>query len=71
MHAMILELLKNHLKAKTRALDVGSGSGCFTTLMAKMMEGKGFVYGIDHLKELTELSEKNIKKSNADLLDKG
>jgi protein-L-isoaspartate(D-aspartate) O-methyltransferase len=33
MHAMILELLKNHLKDGKRALDVGSGSGYFTTLM--------------------------------------
>jgi protein-L-isoaspartate O-methyltransferase len=35
---MALELLKDHLKGKNRALDIGSGSGYFTTLMAKLMD---------------------------------
>jgi len=39
------------LKGKKRALDIGSGSGYFTTLMAKLMDN-GFVYGIDHVHEL-------------------
>ena len=43
-------MFKDHLKGKSRALDVGSGSGYFTTLMANMMEGSGFVYGVEHIK---------------------
>jgi len=31
----------------------------------------GFVYGIDHIKELTSMSLKNIKKSHKDLLNDG
>ena len=48
MDAMCLELLKESLVGKKRALDIGSGSGYFTTLMAKTMEN-GFVYGVDHI----------------------
>ena len=51
-------------------LDVGSGSGYFTALMATMMTD-GFVYGIDHIKELTEMSLKNISKNHSNLLDDG
>lgn len=63
MDAICLELLKDHLNGKGRALDIGSGSGYFTTLMANLNKG-GFVYGIDHIKELTELSQKNVSKNN-------
>jgi protein-L-isoaspartate O-methyltransferase len=42
-----------------RALDVGSGSGYFTTLMSSMMKD-GYVYGIEMVKELTKTSMKNI-----------
>ena len=31
----------------------------------------GFVYGVDHIKELTEMSLKNIQKNHSDLLDDG
>ena len=55
MDAMILELLKQHLVGKKRALDIGSGSGYFTTCMAKVLEN-GFVYGVEHIKELVEIS---------------
>jgi len=61
--------LKDHLGASKRSLDVGSGSGYFTTVMAKL--SGGFVYGVDHIKELTTMSLKNIKKSHSDLLDDG
>jgi hypothetical protein len=37
--------------------------------MAKL--SGGFVYGIDHIKELTTMSLKNIKKSHKDLLNDG
>ena len=49
---MILELLKDNLKGKSRALDVGCGSGYLTTMMAKLMGESGYVYGIDHIPQL-------------------
>jgi protein-L-isoaspartate(D-aspartate) O-methyltransferase len=66
IHAISLELLKDHLKGKNRALDVGSGSGYFTTLMAKLM-AEGFVYGVDHIPELVTLAKKNVGKNNSKL----
>ena len=51
--------MKDNLIGKTRALDVGSGSGYFTTLMSKMM-GNGFVYGVEHIKELSNTAVKNM-----------
>jgi len=62
--------LKNNLENSKRVLDVGSGSGYFTCLMSKMMNG-GFVYGVDHIKELTQLSVKNIEKNHKNLLNDG
>jgi len=38
--------------------------------MSKVMDG-GFVYGIDHIKELTEIGFKNINKHNSDLINDG
>lgn len=70
MDAISLELLKDHLVGKRRALDIGSGSGYFTTLMSKLMQD-GFVYGVDHMKELTELSKNNVKKHNDKLITEG
>ena len=37
MHAWCLELLSDRLRPGSQALDVGSGSGYFTVLMAAMM----------------------------------
>ncbi|CAG9765516.1 unnamed protein product [Ceutorhynchus assimilis] len=71
MHAHALELLKNQLINGTRALDVGSGSGYLTACMAKLMGTKGVAVGIDHIPELIDLSEKNVKKANSDLLNSG
>ena len=69
MHAYCLELLKDYLKPGQKALDVGFGSGYLTVAMSKMMEDKGTVVGIEHIKELCDFAEKNISKNNKDLLD--
>ena len=37
MHAHALEVLKDHLKEGSRALDVGSGTGYLTACMAIMV----------------------------------
>jgi len=35
------------------------------------MMGNGFVYGLDHIEELVNISKENIKKNNSELLDSG
>jgi len=71
MHAYALELLKKQLQEGNKALDVGSGSGYLTVCFAKMVGPTGKVVGIDHIKELVDWSESNVKKNNADLLASG
>ncbi|CAL2045371.1 CBN-PCM-1 protein [Caenorhabditis brenneri] len=71
MHAAALDYLQNHLVAGANALDVGSGSGYLTVCMAKMIGNTGTVVGIEHMPELVELSKKNIKKNNRELIENG
>jgi protein-L-isoaspartate O-methyltransferase len=47
MHAMILELFKDKISEKSRILDVNSGCGYFTTIMAKI--SGNYVYGISQI----------------------
>lgn len=68
MHAHALELLSGHLTEGASCLDVGSGSGYLTACMAHMVGETGCAVGIEHIKELTELSIKNVNKDNPDLL---
>ena len=68
---MALELLKDHLKGKNRALDIGSGSGYFTVLMSKLMGDQGFVYGMEHIPELVTQAKANVTKNHTQLLDDG
>ena len=69
MHAYCLELLKDYLKPGNKALDVGFGSGYLTVAMSKMMEDKGTVVGVEHIKELCTFATENISKHNKKLLD--
>ncbi|KAJ3111235.1 hypothetical protein HDU96_005892 [Phlyctochytrium bullatum] len=87
MHAMCLELLKNHLKPGSKALDVGSGSGYLSAIMAHLVRTDpsssssppksgsplphGRVVGIDHIPELVEFSLRNVRGDCPDLLDDG
>ncbi|KAJ8431414.1 hypothetical protein Cgig2_004446 [Carnegiea gigantea] len=65
MHAMCLELLKDHLQPGMRALDVGSGTGYLTACFAMMVGPEGRAVGIEHIPELVSWSIENIKKSLA------
>ena len=69
-HAIALELLKNNLIGKTRALDIGSGSGYLAVCMSLMMEG-GFTYGIENQDSLFKKAIENIKKNHGELIDDG
>ncbi|CAJ1357452.1 unnamed protein product [Effrenium voratum] len=71
MHAHALELLERHLRPGMRALDVGSGSGYLSAVMARMVGEEGKVIGIDYLWPLVDLAVANVHKADADLLNSG
>eukprot|EP01083_Nonionella_stella_P129443 392785_1 len=71
MHARALEDLYDKLQPGCKVLDVGSGSGYLSVCMAYMVGNRGQVIGIEHIKELHELSIKNINKSHKNLLRSG
>ncbi|SPO05525.1 related to protein-L-isoaspartate(D-aspartate) O-methyltransferase [Cephalotrichum gorgonifer] len=78
MHATATENLIDYIvptdaRPAPRVLDIGSGSGYLTHLMAELVGDKGLVVGVEHIRELKELGEKNMAKG-ADgraLLDSG
>jgi len=71
LHVTDMELLKDHIFPGAKVLDVGCGSGFLCTAFSKMMNDQGTVIGIEHIKELAQLSITNISKNNKHLLDKG
>lgn len=71
LHATDMELLNDHIVPGAKVLDVGCGSGYLCVAFSKMMSDKGLVIGIEHIKELAELSITNISKNHKDLLDNG
>ncbi|KAI1207518.1 S-adenosyl-L-methionine-dependent methyltransferase [Annulohypoxylon truncatum] len=46
-----------------RVLDIGSGSGYLTHVLAELVGEDGVVVGLEHIKELKELGERNMAKS--------
>jgi len=68
MHATCLELLEEHVTENSRILDVGSGSGYLTASLALMAGPGSFVLGVEKHRELAELSIRNIRSSNPELL---
>ena len=76
MHAYALEYLypalKNFLNLNPknfRLLDIGSGSGYLTVCLSKLIKDQGTVIGIEHIPELYQKGENNIKKHHKNLLD--
>ncbi|RAL61971.1 hypothetical protein DID88_002460 [Monilinia fructigena] len=86
MHASALEYLLPYLEEGMRVLDVGSGSGYLTAVMAELVFSpspsssssscsssqnpgeingarRGKVVGLDHIRELRDLGEGNVRKS--------
>ncbi|HLC89842.1 MAG TPA: protein-L-isoaspartate O-methyltransferase [Patescibacteria group bacterium] len=60
--AFMLELLKPETGQKI--LDIGSGSGWTTALLAEIVGPKGKVYGLERVADLKEFGEKNLAKYN-------
>lgn len=54
-----------------RVLDVGSGSGFSSTVLARMAGERGHTVGIDHANELVKQARTNVMRSHADLLHTG
>lgn len=77
MHAYALELLRDHLRPGARCLDVGSGSGYLTSVMAHMVAAGGTevgkAIGVEHIPELHEASLANVREdpSSRQLLESG
>ena len=69
LHSYCLEALKDHLIEGSTVLDVGFGSGYLTAAMSKMMNDKGTVIGIEHIKELYDFGLNNICKHHNYLID--
>lgn len=59
--AFTLELLQP--KQEERILDVGSGSGWTTALMAHVVGAGGRVYGVEVVPELVEFGRRNLEQS--------
>ena len=68
LHAYCLEALKDYLVEGSNALDIGFGSGYLTVAMSKMMNDKGCVIGIEHIKNLYEFGFQNICKNHKQLI---
>lgn len=72
MHAICLELLKDHLQPGNHVLDVGAGTGYLTAIFALMVGESGRSVGVEHIPELTAKAIENVQKSKAAcLLDTG
>ncbi|KFA70078.1 hypothetical protein S40285_03303 [Stachybotrys chlorohalonatus IBT 40285] len=68
MHASAIEhvlpyLIPSSTSPAPRVLDIGSGSGYLTHVMAELVGPRGLVVGLEHIPELRDLGESNMRKS--------
>jgi protein-L-isoaspartate(D-aspartate) O-methyltransferase len=73
MHASACESLLPYLHPGASILDIGSGSGYLTAVLANLVGPSGTVIGIDHIQPLVALAQSNMEKSEAGrhMLDSG
>lgn len=81
MHANACETLLPYLRPGSKVLDIGSGSGYLTHVLAELVkptspseqQPSGLVIGIDHIQPLVDLALANTSKSpeGRDLLQSG
>lgn len=63
MHASACESLLTYLKPGSTVLDIGSGSGYLTHVLAELVKPGGTVIGVDHIQPLVDLATANMGKS--------
>ncbi|KAF1808483.1 protein-L-isoaspartate O-methyltransferas-like protein [Eremomyces bilateralis CBS 781.70] len=63
MHASAATSLLNHLKPGSHVLDIGSGSGYLTHVLAEIVKPNGQVVGVEHIQPLVDLGRENMQKS--------
>ncbi|KAI7372593.1 protein-L-isoaspartate O-methyltransferase-like protein, partial [Hortaea werneckii] len=63
MHAAACESLLPYLRPGARVLDIGSGSGYLTHVLAELVKPGGKVIGVEHISPLVELARGNTGKS--------
>jgi protein-L-isoaspartate(D-aspartate) O-methyltransferase len=63
MHASACESLLDYLQPGAKVLDVGSGSGYLTAVLANLVAPNGTVIGIDHIQPLNDMANRNMAKS--------
>ncbi|KAI9777706.1 MAG: hypothetical protein M1839_008625 [Geoglossum umbratile] len=63
MHASACESLLAFLGRDARVLDIGSGSGYLTHVLANLVAPDGVVIGVDHIQGLVDMAVKNMGKS--------
>lgn len=73
MHASACESLLPFLQPGARVLDIGSGSGYLTHVLAELVKPGGTVVGVEHIQPLVDLAKKNTRKSaeGRELMEKG
>ncbi|TKX24662.1 putative protein-L-isoaspartate O-methyltransferase [Elsinoe australis] len=73
MHASACESLLPYLRPGSRVLDIGSGSGYLTHVLAELVQPGGTVVGLEHIPALAELGARNAGKSDrgAKLMEEG
>jgi len=64
MHASACEHLLPSLTPGAKVLDVGSGSGYLSAILAHLVAPGGSVVGIEHIQDLVDLSTFNMNKSD-------
>ncbi|KAF2758169.1 protein-L-isoaspartate O-methyltransferase [Pseudovirgaria hyperparasitica] len=63
MHASACESLLTYLKPGAKVLDIGSGSGYLTHVLAELIKPNGVVIGVDHIQALVDMANHNMAKS--------
>lgn len=73
MHASACETLLPFLKPGAKVLDIGSGSGYLTHVLAELVKPNGKVIGVDHIQGLVDMANKNMAKTQegTSLLESG
>ncbi|TKA68404.1 hypothetical protein B0A55_08743 [Friedmanniomyces simplex] len=73
MHAAACEALLPYLRPGARVLDIGSGSGYLTHVLAELVKPGGKVVGVEHIQPLVEMGMGNTRKSaeGRELMDDG